>query len=354
MPTLDTSDIGYRVPPDAAGRDDFLLRVVASMQARGWPDDELEAEIRRLNKADDTPGNVQTEQEIKNILARTKRLEKGSPTPLHYRQVAKFNRTWALMAVNGQVEFLNKDEDQCYPKSAFFDLTATQMVQMGKQRIPLAKLWLTDIDRHEYRGIVMEPPDYDGTGFNLFRGWAVDRMKGDATLWEQYIQDVLCSGDAKLAHWVMTYLADGGQRPWSLHPGSALALRGGQGAGKSFQGLAIRKLVGTRHAQQVAEADRMFARFNRDLFGSTFVLCDESLFAGSARQAATAKSFITSDTWTYEQKYLATFESKNVHRIIARTNEDQAVHIDHDDRRWTMIEVPTRFDDHSQEALDWW
>lgn len=35
-PTLDTSDIGYKVPVDPAGRNDLLMRIAMSMQARGW------------------------------------------------------------------------------------------------------------------------------------------------------------------------------------------------------------------------------------------------------------------------------------------------------------------------------
>lgn len=120
-PTLDTSDIGYQVPRDPAGRNDLLLRLAASMQARGWPDSELEAEIRRLNQEGSKfhevfvrkPSSKEPEQisskEIDNILKRTKKLEKGTPTPLHYRQVEKFNRRWSKITINGTVEYLDKD-----------------------------------------------------------------------------------------------------------------------------------------------------------------------------------------------------------------------------------------------------
>jgi len=354
LPTLDASEIGYRVPDNPAGRNDLLMRVAMSMQARGWPDTEMDVEIRRLNGDakfhhlfDEGP---LPESEVVNLLKSAKKREKGTPTPLHFRQIEKFNREWAVMRVNGQVEFLNREEDVCYAKNAFLDATATR--RAGKE--PVAKLWLQDIDRAEYRGIVMENPDYDGPGWNIFRGWACDRESGDASLWEQYVQETLCNGDAALAHWVMTYIADAVQRPWTVHPGSALALRGGQGGGKSFLGRTMRKLLGTAHAQEFAQSDRLFTSFNRKMFGSTFVLCEESLFAGSGRQAAIAKAFITSEVWTYEQKYLASFDGKNVHRVIATTNEDQAVHIDHDDRRWTVIEVDARFDDHGPEARAWW
>lgn len=362
QPETDTSDIGYKVPDDPAGRNDLLMRIARSMQARGWPDDELSAELFRLNREGANFHDVfqaegpLTESEIKAMIKTTLRLEKGSPSPLHYRVVEKFNREWAVMRVGGKVEFLNKDEDVCYPKADFMTVTAPLVVGAGNKAVPMSSLWIRDVDRHEYRGIVIESPDYDGLGYNQFRGWAVAREKGDASLWVQYVEEILCGGDKQLAHWVMSYVADGVQRPWSLHPGSALALRGGQGGGKSFLGRALRKIVGNAHAQQIAETSRMFSRFNRGLFGSTFVLCEESLFAGSKAQASTTKGFITSDVWTYEQKHLATFEAKNVHRIIATTNENQAVHIDNDDRRWTVIEVqPPKFDDaHGPEARKFW
>ncbi len=59
---------------------------------------------------------------------------------------------------------------------------------------------------------------------------------------------------------------------------------------------------------------------------------------------------------TYEQKYRASFRGKNVHRLIATTNEAQAVCIDFDDRRWTVIEVEKKcpFPSVSMESRQWW
>jgi len=36
--------------------------------------------------------------------------------------------------------------------------------------------------------------------------------------------------------------------------------------------------------------------------------------------------------------------------LIATTNNDQAVHLDHDDRRWTVIEVPRQWDHSTEEG----
>ncbi|MEO0344124.1 MAG: DUF5906 domain-containing protein [Pseudomonadota bacterium] len=360
-PVMDDSDLGYKVPVDPAGRNDLLMRIARSMQSRGWTDSDIKAELFRLNQEgvkfhEAFADGPLAFQEIEAMWKTTIRLEKGSRAPLHYRIVEKFNREWAMMIVEGKVEFLNKEDGDCYPKNSFFDMTAPHTVPTKNGPVPMAKLWMMDVDRNEYRGIVIESPDYEGAGFNVFEEWAVTPKRGDPSLWIDYIENIVCGGDKDLAHWVMTYLADAIQRPWSIHPGSALALRGGQGGGKTFLGRAMRKLLGERHARTIHGSTRMFDRFNRDLFGSTFVLCEEALFAGSRQQAATMKSFVTSDVWTYEQKYLASFTGKNVHRVIATTNATQAVHIDNDDRRWTVIEMNSKFehDPNSREARAFW
>ena len=51
-------------------------------------------------------------------------------------------------------------------------------------------------------------------------------------------------------------------------------------------------------------------------------------------------------------------EAKNVHRLIATTNSESAVKIDNDDRRWTILDVPTRWnimteDGQEQASKDW-
>jgi hypothetical protein len=92
------------------------------------------------------------------------------------------------------------------------------------------------------------------------------------------------------------------------------------------------------------------------MFAKTFILGEESWFVGSKQQANLLKNLCTMRKWPYEQKYRASFMGKNVHRLIATTNEAQAVRIDYDDRRWTVIEVKKAcpFPSTSMEARKWW
>lgn len=365
QPTLDHSDMGYHVPDNPAGRNDLLMRIAASMQARGWPDTEMDAEIRRLNGDANFhhlfADGALSETEIVNLLKNAKRREKGTPTPLHYRVVEKFNRRWSKITINGTVEYIDKEapEFTTFTKQMLFDETSDQVMRIGKSLVPIAQMWLRDPDHARYNGVVCEPDDYDGPAYNVWRGFRVSPMDGDASTFERYILDVLCSGDEGLARWVTMWLADAVQRPTEPSPPTAIALRGRQGGGKSFlQEHILTTIFGDRYVQKVQESERLFSRFNRSIFGTTFIAAEESIFHGSAATAAKLKSFISSASWTYEEKFKATVQAKNVHRLIATTNEDQAVHIDFDDRRWTVIEVPQPFDlltdEGQRQAYEFW
>lgn len=351
VPTLDASDIGYKVPHNPAGRNDLLMRVAMSMQSRGWPDTEMDAEIRRLNGDRNfhecfVEGPL-SEGEIVNLLKSAKRRDKGTPTPLHYRDVEKFNRAWSKITINGTVEYLDKTaaEFTTFTKQMLFDETSDKVTRMGKSMVPTAQLWLRDPDHARYKNVVCEPVDYDGPSYNVWRGYAVTPMAGDTSILEDYLLNILCGGDEGLCRWMTMWLADAIQNPTQPSPPTAVALRGRQGGGKSFlQERILTPILGERYVQKVQESERLFSRFNRSIFGATFIAAEESIFHGSHATAAKLKSFISSPSWTYEEKFKATVQAKNVHRLLASTNESQAVHVDFDDRRWTVIEVHQPFD----------
>ncbi len=372
-PDIDASDIGYRVPDDPAGRDDLLMRIARSMQARGWTDSDMKSELYRLNneaekfhelfakrKGDKDSGPLKN-ADIERIWNGAIKLEKGSPAQTNYRVVEKFNRDWAVIDIDGKIEYVRKSADHfvTYSKHDMLDKTAMHTIRMGKFTVPIAKLWLADIDRDEFEGVVCEPDDYGGRGYNVFRGFRVSPLAGDVAPFTDYIENVLCNGDTALAHWVTMWLADAMQRPTEPSTPTAIALRGPQGAGKSFlQEQILARILDPRSMHVVTESKRLFSQFNRDLFGCTFIACEESIFHGSKQDADALKNLITSKEWTYEQKHKAPFRGKNVHRLIATTNNKQAVHVERDDRRWTIIEVKQPYDlmtdDGKSQAFTFW
>lgn len=261
----------------------------------------------------------------------------------------EMNREWALINVAGKVEFIHLETMQ--------SSNVQSWGLLNKPREKIAATWLASTTRKEYHDYVIEDPDtYDGPGFNVFKGRPVEPTDGDVSLFKKYMLEILCGGDEALAHWVTSYVADGVQRPWTLRPGTGLALRGPQGSGKSFLGYTIKRVLGTDVVLTVTDSDRVTNNFNRRMFAKTFLLAEESFFVGSKRVANMLKNLVTAEEWTYEQKHLASFEGKNVHRIVATTNESQAVHLDFDDRRWTVIEVKRAcpYEPTSAESDAWW
>lgn len=259
-----------------------------------------------------------------------------------------FNAEWALMYVEGKVEFLNTKTG--FPSNTESFTILTEPVE------DVRNAWRKWAGRRQFNGYTFASPDYAGDKYNLFRGWAVEPSDGDASRFVEYVRDILCGGDRDLAHWVMTFAADAVQRPWSERPGTGLAIRGPQGSGKSFLGKCIAAALGSDLALEVTNSQRVGQQFNDLLVGKTVLLCEEAFFTGSPQQANMLKNLITARDWTFEPKNRKSFTTQNIFRVIATTNHNHAVAIDNDDRRWTIIEsvpaCPHPAD--SPEARAWW
>ena len=353
---VDVEKAGYKVPKDAPGRQEFLWKIGCSMQARGWPDQELEVELRRLNKTGllgvfEGKGPIE-ERRLVDIIKRVLKQSKGVPAQLNFHEIEKFNKHYAIIDLDGKLEFLDREHEgfKTYTHHDFRLKTANWLIQFKGNLVPILDFWLRDIDRAIFDGVVMEPLDYAGKSYNAWHGFAVEPKSGDPAPFIELIKDILCGQDEAAAKWIIHWLADAVQRPTEPSPPSALALRGPQGHGKTFFIEFLTAIFGSRYVQWVQESERLFSRFNRELLGSTILAAEEAIFYGSEKSAATLKSLISSSRWTYEAKHKAAFEAKNVHRLIATTNSEQAVHLDHDDRRWTVIEVPLRWDMSTEEG----
>lgn len=367
-PVREQSDVGYREPKlsEVAGRQEFLFKVGASMRARGADMETIKAQLVEMDKHYAEIGHPLwagkgriEEARIASALKQIEKFEQGTPSGLTYDSVAKLNDEFAMLDLDGNIEILDcqSADLKTWNITNFKTKLANRRVRIGKDTVPVAPLWLSDVDRREYVGIVIEPATYRGRAYNLWRNFAVEPMEGDPSPFLQYINEVLCSGDAELARWVLHYIADAVQRPTEPSPPTAIAIRGPQGQGKSFFFKFLKAIFG-RSAREVAEAERLLTRFNRSLAGCTIVGAEEAIFSGDPRLAQALKTFISSDLWTYEEKHKAAVEMKNVHRLIATTNSEHAVLIEDDDRRWTIIEVGKRWDletaEGKREASAFW
>jgi hypothetical protein len=150
--------------------------------------------------------------------------------------------------------------------------------------------------------------------FNTWRGFAVNPRRGDWSLMEAHIKDVLCCGDENLYRYVRCWLANAVQ-----HPGKfgevALVLRGIQGTGKSIFAHQFGALFG-QHYLCLSQARQLTGNFNAHLEDAIVVLVDEAFLAGDAQAEGRLKALITEPTITIERKGIDSL------RIPAKMNAD--------------------------------
>jgi hypothetical protein len=119
----------------------------------------------------------------------------------------------------------------------FKNLYCNQYVEVPKDgeptRVDLGSFWVRHPRRRGYRGIVFMPnktvPDY----YNLWRGFKVRPCKGDWSLMQDHIEEIICANNPELCEYILGWLAFAVQRPDQL-PEVALVLRGKQGTGKGI------------------------------------------------------------------------------------------------------------------------
>ncbi len=204
-----------------------------------------------------------------------------------------------------------------------------------------ASVWLSDPLRREYPGgIVFEPPGVRLTPglYNLWRGFTIEPKPGDCALLA-HIHDIVCSGNAEHARWVVGWLAWIFQRP-SEKLGTALALRGVQGSGKSVVGKMVGRLLGDTHYKAVANPADITGRFNSHIEALLLLQAEEAFFAGSKAEASVLKNLITNDTLQIERKGVNAITLPNYTRVMVTSNSEWVVPADAGERRWTVLDVP--------------
>ena len=106
-------------------------------------------------------------------------------------------------------------------------------------------------ERRQYQGIVCNPEQEVEGYYNLWRGFAVEPIEGDCSLYLQHIQDNIASGNEQLYTYILAWMADAVQHP-GQRPGVSLVLRGKQGVGKGVFVTQFGKLFG-RHFKHLTK-----------------------------------------------------------------------------------------------------
>src|SRR5262249_36005816 len=148
-------------------------------------------------------------------------------------------------------------------------------------RFSKAQLWWRHHQRREYvsPGVVFEPsatPKERPGALNLWRGFAIEPKKGDWSLMQDHILNVLASGDEAHAEYILDWMAYCVQHP-EVPAETAICFAGDEGAGKGVVWRYYGEIFGP-HFQHFSEQDQFTGKFNSQLGKTVFVFLDEALW----------------------------------------------------------------------------
>ena len=200
--------------------------------------------------------------------------------------------------------------------------------------------WLQDGRRKGYEGIDLVPngPEVLPNGYlNLWRGFGVEPKKGDWSLMEKHIREILANDDPKAAAYILRSLAWDFQNPGK--PAEvALATKGPKGSGKGVLGKALRKIFG-EHGLHIFSQKHLTGNFNAHLRSCLFLFADEAFWAGDKKGEGVLKGLITEPTLMIEQKGVDAIMSPNRLKIMMAANAEWVVPASRDERRYAVFEV---------------
>jgi hypothetical protein len=254
--------------------------------------------------------------------------------------VARLNESFALVIIGDKAAVMKTSTEeavQFLSIAAFTTWHENRFVLYGNKRVPLGKYWLAHPNRRQYEGLVFAP-DRDVPGYyNLWQGFAVEPRAGDCSKFKAHLLDNVCSGNQTYYDWLFAFFADIFQNP-AAKKGSAVALKGKEGVGKSKVGEVFGSLLGP-HYLVVSEPRYVTGRFNSHMAQLLLLHTDEAFWAGDRSAEGKLKDMITGKRHLLEFKGKEPIPVDNYTRMVATGNNDWIVPAGFDARRWFVLTV---------------
>lgn len=334
------------------GRSEWLFYVCCELVRAGLSDEVIYAIItdpsNGISSSVLDKGNSRTIERY--AVRQIQRAKEFSRDP----NLERLNREYALVeSVGGKCRIvkevwnptLKRQEIDLQEAAGFMRMYGNQFVEVGKSVMPLGKWWLSHPNRRTYTTIVFDPKSDHPSALNLWRGFAVDALPGDCSLYLEHLRKNLCGGNHEWYEYLIGWMANAVQNP-GVPAGTAVVLRGRQGTGKGFFAKTFGHLFGC-HYRVVTNPDHLVGKFNAHLEDAVVVFADEALYAGNKKHENTLKSIITEETLPVEAKFQDARECRNCIHLIMASNEDWVVPASLDDRRFFVLRVS---DDRRQDS----
>jgi len=280
------------------------------------------------------------------------------------RERTKFNDKYGLLMIEGQACVVYRERNQgvgqCETKyakpAAIKQFCANQKIPFVIKPVrgapyikwePIFDDWMNRPDRRTYTQPVFKPvcgllateamPNHT-SDYNTFIGAQFEPVKGDCNLILSHIKNVWCSNNDIYYQYVINWFARMIQQP-NTQGRTVIVLRSGEGGGKNIILDLFDDYYGS-HSSLCSKPEALTG-FNAHLATSVFVFLNESLWGGDKKNIGSFKTLVTDSKLTVEQKFIPEFKAKNNTHILVATNNDWAVPVGLDDRRFFMLDLDT-------------
>jgi len=231
--------------------------------------------------------------------------------------------------------------------------------------VPVAKLWFHHPASRKVNCIIFNPqlpvtlladlPDADEhtCDYNLWKGFAVMPAQANSFMHSQlpravsaemlcapllqHILQVWCRGDANVNTYVLSWMANILQK--RVKNGTALVLKGTQGAGKGIVVMKLAEVVGCDHFFQAHNLDDVMGTYTHNLRAAILVFLDEVIYGGNSEQAERCKKLVTEPTHMINAKYEPSYTVDSYLNVIIASNGDFVVPCELRQRRFLAMEV---------------
>lgn len=313
-------------------------------------EEEFEGYLSRISRRSKVPKKAlekyitSNRQETKSAEEKIEKLDEMD------RRLHEYNKRYAMVDTGSKVVIMdaNKKEMTFTNRDDWKALKANEkiLVMEGDNREPklesIAKVWLEWEQRRTYEGVAFDPrPNPDPNKFNLFNGYETIARKGKWDKLQNHIYEVMCHNNEDHYLWLMTWLAQIIQFPWEKK-GSAIVVRGKKGVGKSIVFTTFKEILG-KYAMSSANAAHITGQFNWHFRDKLFMIAEEGLFAGNAREDSILKELITGSSLLMEPKGIDAFSMDNFLRLAIISNEEWVVNASSDERRYFVLEASDKY-----------
>ena len=211
------------------------------------------------------------------------------------------------------------------------------------------KEWLYDEHNKTYERMICDPERKERKNEkNMWNGFYAEMIPEVGieieseveTDLKKHFDDVFSNGDDAITTFIMDWIANRFQNP--SHPAQvAIFAKGKQGDGKDLPFEFVRYAIGQEYSFDTDKTSDIFDRFSTGSVNKVFIQFHEANGADiiGNNRFENIKNLITSETVNYEKKGIDPMECKNMVDIFFSSNNQNAMPIPSDDRRFMAVET---------------